>query len=70
MFPTDEPTSGLQSQMAWSACKLLRKLVNNGQAILCAMHQPSTLLFDMFGGQFLLPRHDGKPLIFLGRHRV
>ncbi|KAI9744799.1 MAG: hypothetical protein M1818_001724 [Claussenomyces sp. TS43310] len=44
----DEPTSGLDSQTAWSICALLRKLANNGQAILCTIHQPSAVLFQEF----------------------
>jgi ATP-binding cassette, subfamily G (WHITE), member 2, PDR len=44
----DEPTSGLDSQTAWSICALLRKLANNGQAILCTIHQPSAMLFQEF----------------------
>ena len=44
----DEPTSGLDSQTAWSICRLLRKLANNGQAILCTIHQPSAVLFQEF----------------------
>jgi ATP-binding cassette subfamily G (WHITE) protein 2 (PDR) len=44
----DEPTSGLDSQTAWSICSLLRKLANNGQAILCTIHQPSAILFQKF----------------------
>lgn len=44
----DEPTSGLDSDTAWSICTLLRKLANNGQAILCTIHQPSSNLFEMF----------------------
>ena len=44
----DEPTSGLDSQTAWSICTLLRKLANNGQAILCTIHQPSAILFQEF----------------------
>ncbi|KAF9269259.1 hypothetical protein L218DRAFT_851868 [Marasmius fiardii PR-910] len=44
----DEPTSGLDSQTSWSICTLLRKLADNGQAILCTIHQPSALLFQSF----------------------
>ncbi|KAF5373389.1 hypothetical protein D9757_009736 [Collybiopsis confluens] len=44
----DEPTSGLDSQTAWSICTLLRDLANNGQAVLCTIHQPSALLFQGF----------------------
>ena len=44
----DEPTSGLDSQTAWSIIQLLRKLADNGQAILCTIHQPSAVLFQEF----------------------
>lgn len=44
----DEPTSGLDSQTAWSICSLMRKLANNGQAILCTIHQPSAILLQSF----------------------
>ncbi|KAF9000471.1 ABC transporter CDR4 [Cyathus striatus] len=52
----DEPTSGLDSQTAWSICALLRKLANNGQAILCTIHQPSALLFQSFDRLLLLQK--------------
>ncbi|KAL0567295.1 Multidrug resistance protein [Marasmius crinis-equi] len=52
----DEPTSGLDSQTAWSICTLLRKLANNGQAILCTIHQPSALLFQEFDRLLFLAR--------------
>ncbi|KAE8362635.1 P-loop containing nucleoside triphosphate hydrolase protein [Aspergillus caelatus] len=58
----DEPTSGLDSQTAWSICTLLRKLADNGQAILCTIHQPSSELFQMFDRLLLL--HEGKTAYF------
>ncbi|KAL4867801.1 hypothetical protein BDV12DRAFT_170614 [Aspergillus spectabilis] len=44
----DEPTSGLDSQTSWAILDLLNKLKNNGQAILCTIHQPSAMLFQRF----------------------
>ncbi|PVH97056.1 P-loop containing nucleoside triphosphate hydrolase protein [Periconia macrospinosa] len=58
----DEPTSGLDSQTAWSICKLLRKLADNGLAIMCTIHQPSAQLFEMFDQLLLLGK--GKTLYF------
>lgn len=50
----DEPTSGLDSQTAWSIITLIRKLSDNGQAILCTIHQPSAQVLPVF---FALPFH-------------
>lgn len=44
----DEPTFGLDSQTSWIICNLIEKLTNNGQAILCTIHQPSAILFQRF----------------------
>jgi len=52
----DEPTSGLDSQTSWSICNLMRKLTDNGQAILCTIHQPSAMLFQRFDRLLLLAR--------------
>lgn len=52
----DEPTSGLDSQTSWSICNLMRRLANNGQAILCTIHQPSAMLFQRFDRLLLLAR--------------
>jgi ATP-binding cassette, subfamily G (WHITE), member 2, PDR len=59
----DEPTSGLDSQTAWSICALLRKLVENGQAILCTIHQPSAILFQEFD-RLLFLATGGKTVYF------
>lgn len=45
----DEPTSGLDSQSSWSIVAFLRKLADNGQAVLSTIHQPSAILFQEFG---------------------
>lgn len=44
----DEPTSGLDSQTAWSICTLMRNLADHGQAVLCTIHQPSSMLMQQF----------------------
>lgn len=50
----DEPTSGLDSAGAASIIRLLRRLAQEGQAILCTIHQPSSLLFEAFDNVLLL----------------
>lgn len=62
-IPTDEPTSGMDSQTAWSICTLLRKLADNGQAVLCTIHQPSSQLFCMFD-RLLLLNKQGETIYF------
>jgi ABC-type multidrug transport system ATPase subunit len=59
----DEPTSGLDSQTAWSIIALLRKLADNGQAILCTIHQPSAILFQEFDRLLFLAK-GGKTVYF------
>ncbi|KAL7621630.1 Multidrug resistance protein [Parahypoxylon ruwenzoriense] len=59
----DEPTSGVDSQTAWSICTLLRKLADHGQTILCTIHQPSSELFEMFDS-LLLVNKGGTELYF------
>lgn len=44
----DEPTSGLDSQAAISIVRFLRKLSQAGQAIVCTIHQPSSMLIQEF----------------------
>ncbi|KAH8695317.1 ABC-2 type transporter-domain-containing protein [Talaromyces proteolyticus] len=59
----DEPTSGLDSQTAWSVTSLIKKLSDNGQAILCTIHQPSAMLFQQFDRLLLLAK-GGKTVYF------
>lgn len=44
----DEPTSGLDSQAALSITRFLKKLAHAGQAIICTIHQPSSVLIQQF----------------------
>ena len=44
----DEPTSGLDSQSAFSIVRFLKKLSQSGQAIICTIHQPSSMLVQQF----------------------
>lgn len=60
----DEPTSGLDAQSAWNLVRFLRKLADSGQAILCTIHQPSSLLFESFDRLLLLGK--GGNTIYFG----
>ncbi len=64
----DEPTSGLDSQSSWAIVAFLRKLADNGQAVLATIHQPSAVLFEQFDNLLLLAK-GGKTVYFgdLGR---
>ncbi|KZP03575.1 P-loop containing nucleoside triphosphate hydrolase protein [Athelia psychrophila] len=59
----DEPTSGLDSQSAWAIMSFLDSLTDNGQAILCTIHQPSAELFQVFN-RLLLLRRGGQTVYF------
>ncbi|GLB08738.1 hypothetical protein AtubIFM57258_004643 [Aspergillus tubingensis] len=50
----DEPTSGLDSQAAFSIVSFLRKIAAEGIPIVCTIHQPSGVLFEMFDHVLLL----------------
>lgn len=55
VWGSDEPISGLDSQIAGS------NLADSGQAILCTIHQPSAIIFQTFD-QILLLGRGGKPV--------
>ncbi|KAI0673630.1 ABC-2 type transporter-domain-containing protein [Trametes maxima] len=60
----DEPTSGLDGQSAWNLVRFLRKLADHGQAILCTIHQPSSMLIQTFDKLLLLER--GGETVYFG----
>ncbi|KAL2695855.1 hypothetical protein AAEP93_003155 [Penicillium crustosum] len=60
----DEPTSGLDGQSAMLIARLLRRLADSGQAILCTIHQPAAELIDQFDELYLLSR--GGNLVYDG----
>lgn len=59
----DEPTSGLDSQSSWAIVSFLRKLADNGQAVLATIHQPSAILFQEFDRLLFLAK-GGKTVYF------
>ncbi|ESZ91198.1 ABC-transporter [Sclerotinia borealis F-4128] len=61
----DEPTSGLDSQSSWAIVSFLRKLADNGQAVLATIHQPSAILFQEFDRLLFLAK-GGKTVYFGG----
>jgi len=56
-------TQGLDSQGAYNIIRLLRRLCDAGQAILCTVHQPSAILFQHFDDLLLLEM-GGKTVYF------
>ncbi|KAH9999357.1 P-loop containing nucleoside triphosphate hydrolase protein [Russula vinacea] len=60
----DEPTSGLDAPSAHNIIRVLRRLANQGQAILCTVHQPSSLLFESFDRLLLL--ENGGHTVYFG----
>jgi ABC-type multidrug transport system ATPase subunit len=60
----DEPTSGLDAQGARDLIRVLRRLAGQGQAILCTIHQPSSLLFESFDRLLLL--ENGGHTVYFG----
>ncbi|KAF6823067.1 ABC-2 type transporter [Colletotrichum plurivorum] len=50
----DEPTSGLDGQSALTIGRLLRKLAESGQTVVCTIHQPAADLIKLFDHLVLL----------------
>ncbi|CAH0473500.1 unnamed protein product [Peronospora belbahrii] len=50
----DEPTSGLDSSAAHNVMKFIAKLSAEGKTVVCTIHQPSSLVYDMFTNVMVL----------------
>ncbi|TMW64528.1 hypothetical protein Poli38472_011408 [Pythium oligandrum] len=44
----DEPTSGLDSSATYNVMKFILKLCEEGKTVVCTIHQPSSLVYEMF----------------------
>jgi ABC-type multidrug transport system ATPase subunit len=60
----DEPTSGLDSNSAYSIIRFLKKLAQAGQAIICTIHQPSSVLIQQF--DLILALNPGGNIFYFG----
>jgi ABC-type multidrug transport system ATPase subunit len=54
----DEPTTGLDSCASTQCILLLKKLAESGRTIICTIHQPSGMIFNMFDYVYAIA--DGK----------
>lgn len=50
----DEPTSGLDSASTFNVIKLVSRLSKEGRTVICTIHQPSSLVYEMFTNVVIL----------------
>jgi len=59
----DEPTTGLDAAKALEVMRAVKKIAASGRSVLCTIHQPSCVIFEMFD-MLLLLRHGGRAVYF------
>ncbi|EEY56363.1 ATP-binding Cassette (ABC) Superfamily [Phytophthora infestans T30-4] len=64
----DEPTSGLDSASTFNVVKLISRLSNEGRTIICTIHQPSSLVYEMFSNVAILTA--GRTVYFGSRTKI
>merc|ERR1719436_454161 len=52
----DEPTTGLDSAAAINVMKIVRKLADRGQSVICTIHQPPAAAYKCFTKMLMLQK--------------
>ncbi|ETW08013.1 hypothetical protein H310_02391 [Aphanomyces invadans] len=60
----DEPTTGLDSRAATIVMECIKRIAESGRTVVCTIHQPSTVLFELFDKLLLLKT--GGELVYFG----
>ncbi|KAG7388091.1 hypothetical protein PHYBOEH_008016 [Phytophthora boehmeriae] len=50
----DEPTSGLDSASTYNVMQFVSRLCNENKTVICTIHQPSSMVYDMFTNVMIL----------------
>ncbi|KAF0684229.1 Aste57867_23783 [Aphanomyces stellatus] len=60
----DEPTTGLDSRAATIVMECIKRIAQSGRTVVCTIHQPSTVLFELFDKLLLLKT--GGEMVYFG----
>ncbi|KAF0684230.1 Aste57867_23784 [Aphanomyces stellatus] len=60
----DEPTTGLDSRAATIVMECIKRIAQSGRTVVCTIHQPSTVLFELF--DMLLLLKTGGEMVYFG----
>ncbi|KAG7377676.1 hypothetical protein PHYBOEH_000744 [Phytophthora boehmeriae] len=64
----DEPTSGLDSASTYNVMQFVSRLCAEGRTVICTIHQPSSLVYDMFSNIMILTA--GETVFFGPREHI